>query len=138
MNEKSLSSGYQEISHVADVALEVWAPDLESFFIAAARGMLALMGVILAEGSLPSQQFQIQGDDPESLLVGFLSELLFWTEEEIGFHTFNLTFTPGCLHAVVAGAKITSQSKEIKAVTFHNLRIQQGESLLQGIIVFDI
>ena len=42
------------------------------------------------------------------------------------------------LYARLGGAPIRSQSKEIKAVTYHNLRVIENEDGVQARVVFDI
>ena len=131
--------GFQERPHTADWALDVWAPDLPTLLEQAARGMYALMGTRLRAEPRTQRSFELRSSDPESLLVAFLSELLYWGEQEgLGFDTFHLALSGETLQANVGGAPIESQSKEIKAVTYHNLAIRQGERGLETTVVFDV
>ncbi len=131
--------GYREQAHTGDWALEVWAPDILSLLEIAARGMYALMGVRLVD--LPHQQrgIHLRANDSESLLVAFLSELLYLSEiEHLGFHRFNLSFSSGLLQGSIEGSEIIAQSKEIKGVTFHRLKVRQEGNILRTILVFDV
>lgn len=132
--------GFREITHIADWELEVWAPDLPTLLEQAARGMYALSGLRLQAGLSHSHSIAIQAADAESLLVRFLTELL-WVEQErgLGFDDFSLQVSNDCiLHAELRGSKILSLEKEIKAVTYHNLAVQATPEGLHVNIVFDV
>lgn len=131
--------GYREVEHTADWELAVWAPDLPGLLIQAALGMLALSGATLQDAPRQSCQLSLPVADPERLLVSFLSELLWLGEcDGLGFDTFDLSLNKDHLNAHIEGAPIASQSKEIKAVTFHNLAIRQTGCGLEVNIVFDV
>jgi SHS2 domain-containing protein len=143
MMEKSLQSGppqgFREVEHTADWELVVWASDLPGLIEQAARGMNALSGIHLDPNGNIERQLTVHAIDAESILVGFLQELLFIEETEgISFQEFDLHLQPEELTARLTGAKITSISKEIKAVTFHNLKIETTPYGLEARIVFDV
>lgn len=131
--------GYREIEHTADWELEVWAPDMPALMERAARGMYALTGVRLKGGSRDTRQFELTAIDPESMLVAFLDELLWILEDQsMAFDGFNLSVEGDVLHAELGGAQIETLSKEIKAVTYHNLDIRRGPRGFEVNIVFDV
>jgi SHS2 domain-containing protein len=133
------SAGYQEIEHTADWELEVWAPDLEELFVQAAKGMMALSGLQMNTEPQIERQFDLQAPDNESLLVAFLSELLFLGEQEgLGFDHFRIKIHEHRLSAQLSGAPLLSIDKEIKAVTFHRLAILTDENGLRTRLVFDV
>jgi SHS2 domain-containing protein len=132
-------AGFRELEHTADWELEVWAPDLISLLEQAARGMYTLAGARLSDGPRRVRQLDLPMNDPESLLVSFLAELLFLGEQEsLVFDTFDLAIEQNRLHAHLVGAPLVSIDKEIKAVTYHNLAIQKTSRGLQVRIVFDV
>ncbi|HLF91436.1 MAG TPA: archease [Anaerolineales bacterium] len=132
-------TGYLEIEHTADWALTVWAPDLTGLLEQAARGMDTLSGVVLKSAPRVTRELSITGYDPEHLLVKFLTDILFIGEEEgLGFDTFELSIQDLHLQAQISGAPIASQQKEIKAVTYHDLRIESNPRGLETTIVFDV
>ena len=117
-------SGFLEISHTADWALKVWAPDLPGLLAQAAKGMYALMEVKLQPGAHMDCPMDLDAADAEGLLVAFLSELLYLDEQEgLGFDDFDLVIQGCHLSGTLQGAPVESQRKEIKAVTYHNLEI---------------
>src|SRR5512136_1696295 len=75
-------SGFEELPHTADWAIRVWASSLPSLFAEAARGMNALSGAKPVPGKLVARTFTTEAPDPESLLVEFLSELVWAVEQE--------------------------------------------------------
>jgi SHS2 domain-containing protein len=132
--------GFRERAHTADWELEVWAPDLPSLLEQSARGMYALSGLQLQSGSPQTRSIILHGEDAESLLVRFLTELL-WLEQEqgLGFDEFSLVVDSLYnLQAQLGGSGIVKLDKEIKAVTYHNLAIQTTKQGLRVRIVFDV
>ena len=133
------TTGYREIEHTADWELHVWAPDLIALMKTAARGMYALSHTELAVAPRKSREFEIPFMDRASLLVDFLSELLFFGEnEQIAFDAYQLDFGGSTLKVRASGAPIKEQAKEIKAVTYHRMQIRETERGLEVNIVFDV
>lgn len=133
-------AGFREIAHTADWELEVWAPDLTGLLEQAARGMYAISGTYLQSGEREKRSLDLHALDAESLLVRFLSELLWLGEQEnLAFDAYWFTLNPGWdLHIELTGAQISSQDKEIKAVTYHNLVIRRKAKGLAANIIFDV
>jgi SHS2 domain-containing protein len=132
--------GFREHAHIADWELEVWAPDLATLLEQAARGMYALSGMRLQPGLALECTISLHASDVESLLVRFLTELL-WVEQEqhLGFNEFSIRVDDQCdLHAELSGSTILSLDKEIKAVTYHNLVVRKTKKGLHVAIVFDV
>ena len=132
--------GFREIAHTADWELEAWAPGLTGLLETAARGMYAMSGTRLQAGERQTRALDLHALDAESLLVRFLTELLWLGQQEgLAFDAFWLSLQPGwVLHAELGGASIASQEKDIKAVTYHNLVIRRIPKGLAVNIVFDV
>ena len=138
MQPQSLS-GYRELPHTADWELEIWAPDIGALFEQAARGMYHLCQAKLYSHPRLTHRIELIIIEPEILLIDFLTELIFLTESEgLAFDEFNLKFEGDRFIADVTGAKLESLSKEIKAVTYHNIKIRETGSELKANIVFDV
>lgn len=132
-------AGFQEVEHTADWELEARGYDLPSMLEQAALGMAALAGIRLREGPRSERNIYIEAADPESLVVSFLSEILyFWEEEGLGFDQYKLSLEDMRLTALLGGAPIRSIDKEIKAVTWHKLIVQFTEEKVTVRIVFDV
>jgi SHS2 domain-containing protein len=131
--------GFEEISHTADWSVRVWAPDLPSLFTEAARAMDSLAGTVPGTGPHLKRTFESEAPDTESLLVAFLSELVYNQEQEnLTFNTFDLRVAGQWLKVEMEGTQIASVDKAIKAVTYHNLKIEKTDEGLETTIVFDV
>lgn len=131
--------GFEEIAHTADWSARVWAPDLPSLFGEAARAMNSLAGTVIAKGSRLKHTFASEAPDAESLLVAFLSELVYCQEQEnITFDTFDVKIEEQRLSVEMEGGQIVSMEKAIKAVTYHNLKIERTGDGFETTIVFDV
>ncbi len=130
---------YEEVQHTADWCLRVWAADLPSLFVEAARGMNALSGARQTPGLLTRRTFESAAPDPESLLVSFLSELVYTAEQEhLVFDNFKVEVDGQKVKIEMEGTPLASVDKTIKAVTYHNLLIRRTERGLEVEIVFDV
>lgn len=131
--------GFREIEHTADWELEVWGPSLPDLFEQAARGMYQLCGAKIDFTTRCEQALSLRAEDPESLLVLFLSELLFLGETDgTAFDGFELSEESGSLNAHLTGGRLVSLEKEIKAVTYHSLQIEHTCQGFRVRIVFDV
>ncbi len=131
--------GFEEIPHAADWALRVWAEDLPGLLAESARGMNWLAGAALSDGPRRKITFKTESADAESLLVAFLSELVYYAEQEnLGFDEFDIRIFDFRLSATMQGAPLKALTKAIKAVTWHNLEIKKTERGLEVVIVFDV
>lgn len=131
--------GFEEIPHTADWALHVWADDLPGLLVESARGMYALCGAEFVDHPRIKRTFEVEGIDGESLLVAFLSELVYYAEQEYaGFDEFEFSTKNDRLKVEMRGAPLNAVSKVIKAVTWHNLKIEKTARGLEVQIVFDV
>jgi SHS2 domain-containing protein len=101
--------------------------------------MLQLSGIQLMAGKLQDREFIVEGTDDEGLLVNFLGELLHILDQEgLAFDEYELTVGEKIVKAKLKGAPVMERKKEIKAVTYHNLRIEKKDAGLEATIVFDV
>lgn len=131
--------GFEEIPHTADWSIRAWAEDIEQLLVESAHGMYWLAGSTVSDGPRIKKTFVAQEPDNESLLITFLSELVYYTEQEnLVFDEFELSIKNGRLEVEMEGAPLRSISKAIKAVTWHNLEIHKSARGLEVEIVFDV
>ncbi len=118
----------------------MWALDLPTLLEQAARGMYAMSGVKIDHCSRQERPIALQAPDAESLLVRFLTELLWLQQEEkLAFDHFSIAVNEDYnLRAELCGAPIVSLDKEIKAVTYHYLKVETTSQGLRVNIVFDV
>ena len=131
--------GFEEVSHTADWSARVWAPDVPTLFKEAARAMNSLSGTVIGTNGRVSRALEVEGPDLESLLVAFLSELVYYQEQEnLTFDDFDLRVAGQWLKVAMEGAQIETVDKAIKAVTYHNLKIERSTEGFETTIVFDV
>ncbi|HLO88327.1 MAG TPA: archease [Nostocaceae cyanobacterium] len=141
MKSPNLSnSGFEEIDHTADWAYRVWGQNLTELFIQAAIALYALADVQLTSKSSIKRKIQLQGVDHVSLLVAWLNELLYLHESEnLAFNQFQILHLDShSLEVEVSGTHVQNWQKFIKAVTYHNLSIQQTAKGLEATLVLDV
>jgi len=133
-------SGFKEIQHTADVALYVWSNNLSGLFKNSLEGMYQLIGITSnSDLAIRTESFEVEAIDFESLLVSFLSECLFLVLNKNQFLIpESLEIDEGLLNCRMQVFPIKNITKEIKAVTFHNLCISQNKNGYQVNIVFDV
>lgn len=158
---------FEEIPHTADWSFRAFGKDLRELFENAAFAIFTMQGatsvVISREqgdreiskahdeisrrdaARNDNQEFTprtvgVSGIDYESLLVNWLTELL-WLQESNHetYQRFQIdALSPTELRAQVFGAPITQLDKIIKAVTYHNLKIEQTTSGWEVTVVVDV
>jgi SHS2 domain-containing protein len=139
MIEKRPPSGFEELEHTADWAMRVWAPDPATLFAACARGMYALAGIEVEDRDRVQRRIALEAPDRETLLVDFLSELLFLAEEDgLAFDQLEIELNGRQLSAQLGGGPVAAIRKEIKAVTYHGMSIKQADREYSVEVVFDV
>ena len=138
MGDYNNYSGFREVAHTADVALKVRGNSIEDLFIQAALGMHAIMKMKLANGKFIQREIFLKEVDIESLLVSFLSELIFYAECGEGFNKFEIGILHNKLRGKIIGKEINSIEGEVKAITFHRLKIEMCKSGYETLLVFDV
>jgi SHS2 domain-containing protein len=128
--------------HTADVRLHVTGRDQIELFTCALEGLSAVIGsqklLVEIHETLP---FKVAAPDVESLLVDFLNEALFIMQSRkvvVGQVVFR-ELESSCAEGDFTFAPVTSFAEDVKAVTYHDLRIiRTSEGWLETIIVLDI
>ena len=131
--------GFCELLHTADRMLKVWAPDYINLLIQSANGMYSLLDIEKGQDLPVTQTISLTAEDDESLLVQFLTELLYFLDEkDVVFDTYKLKKDIDGLNGKLIGTKIVKVNQVIKAVTYHNLEIVKVADRLEVQIVFDV
>ena len=131
--------GFEEVSHTADWSARIWAQDLASLFAEAARAMNSLSGTLTGTGPRLKRPFETESPDVESLLVAFLSELVYCQEQEnVAFDGFEIKVASQRLTVEMEGAEIVSVDKAIKAVTYHQLSVTCEQGRWHARVIFDV
>lgn len=140
-----MKADFRQIEHTADVAIEAQAPDLPGLFDRCAAGMFSL----IAEGdraeAKEEHRIEAEGADLPELLVDFLREVA-WLHEDRGFLYAAVTFerleVPK-LVATVRGETAADSGRhqvvrEIKAITYHGLMVEERDGGWYARIIFDV
>jgi SHS2 domain-containing protein len=135
---------YELIDHTADIGIKAYGSDLKELFKNAAFAMFDIMADL--QGLKTSVTVEVRKDAPnrEELLIEWLDELLynFYTKGLI-FSTFEITelddqHIVGKAHGRHIGENKSRLKTEIKAATYHDLKIEQKENSWQTQLIFDV
>ncbi len=130
---------FEELDHTADWAFRAYGRDLNELFENAAYALFALEGVTSAQTTV-TREVNVNGIDYESLLVNWLSELLYLQETRgETYAQFTVErLTPTALRAKIQGAPSGPLNKFVKAITYHDLKIEQTPEGWQATVVVDV
>jgi SHS2 domain-containing protein len=135
---------FELFEHTADLGLRASATTLEELLVEAARGLLAMM-VANPEAVRPVQTktITIAADEPSYLMFDWLHELLYAFEtDRLLLAEFNLQLKDGRLTATCRGEPMDStrhqMEHEVKAITYHALRVEQTADGWQAEVIVDI
>jgi SHS2 domain-containing protein len=133
---------YQILEHKADLKIKVFGKTKEELFENAMVGMLKAAKY---QKKLKSQnskvKIKIKSMDLPSLLVDFLSEILYLVEtKKIVFEKVEFKkFTENEIEAILTGKLLKRMGVHIKGVTYHDLDIhQEKDKTWRATILFDI
>ena len=132
---------FEEIPHTADWSFRAFGADLRALFANAAFALFALEGAHARDDAPETaRDVAITALDYESLLVNWLTELLWLQESRHEMYTrFQIqTLALTELRAQVFGASLAHLDKIIKAVTYHNLEINQTAEGWEAVVVVDV
>ena len=136
---------YEQIDHTGDIAIRIYGASLEKLFENAAFALFDLVTDIDQIQLIEQRELIVEGSDPQVLLVNWLSELNFLFQTEyLLVSEFKITeLSEHKIRALISGERRDAERHrifyEIKAVTFHGLKLEQSPSGdWVGEIVFDI
>ncbi len=130
---------FEEVEHMADAALRVFGADWNALLANAAVGMFSLIADWNDAPLSVEREIHLRSADSETLLVDWLSELLYLHEMEgVVYVDFDIVHaTAHTLQAVARGTSQWRPQTAVKAVTFNDLRITKTEAGYVATIVFD-
>ena len=131
---------FEILEHKADLKVRVFGRDLKELFLNAMVGMFE-GARYESEGEEIKREIKISSLDLPSLLVDFLSEVLYLCEvnREVYHKVLFKNLTEKELKGILIGKPLKRMGVHIKAVTYHDLDIHQKEDKTwQATILFDI
>jgi len=139
-----MNKHFSILEHTADIGIEARGQTLKEAFENAALGMMSLIYDLETVEKKEQRTISIEARDVESLLVGWLSELLYLFDGE---EFVPCSFEIESLHLKGLAGKVWGEALDenkhkmkiyVKAVTYHQLSIRSldKESVIQ--VYFDI
>lgn len=135
---------YEVFEHTADLGLRVRAADLNALFEEAGRGFFSVIVENLdAVRPLQTTAWTLAGTDLEYLFFDWLNELVYaFDTTHVLLSEFTVVVGPEGLHATGRGEPLDPArhmlSHEVKAVTYHQLRIEQTPDGWLAEVILDI
>ena len=131
---------FEILEHKADLKIRAFGKTKEGLFENAMLGMFE-EARYESEGGEIKREIKISSLDLPSLLVDFLSEVLYLCEvnKEVYYKVQFKNLTGKELEGILIGKKLKMMGVHIKAVTYHDLDIhQKKDKTWQATILFDI
>ncbi len=140
---------FRFVEHTADIALALEGVDGAELFRDAALGLTAIYVDVSAcvVEALEVHSLELESEDAESLLIDFLNELIFRFDTD-GFLCAAAAIcrielgSPARLEVRLEGETFDPSRHfsltEVKAATFHDVRISSSEAGLKTVVVFDL
>lgn len=132
--------GFVEIEHTADISLRIWATTLKDLFKLAVDGLNSIIEIDVDDTDPGKfKEFYIEDIDLESMLVSLLNECNYKIQDDNLCARITEIFIE---NEKISGRlflkKIIGFRNEIKAVTYHNLKINHSNKGYSVVIVFDV
>ena len=132
---------YEVLEHRADLKIRVFGKSREELFENALLAMTSGFRPKIKNQKSKIQKIKVKSSDFETLLVDFLSEVLYLIQvnKEIYTDVKFKKFSDTEIEAELSGEKVERFGEDIKAVTYHNLDVHQKEdSTWEATVLFDI
>jgi SHS2 domain-containing protein len=135
---------FEIFEHTADMGLRVRAESRSQLFQEAARGLFSMMVTNLEDvRGLLERKYRIESEESDYLLFDWLNELLYTFEtERVLLSQFDVSIEPSGLQATARGELMDVQrhqmEHEVKAITYHGLRLEQEEAGWFAEVIVDI
>ena len=134
---------FEIIDHTADLGLAARGATRDELFANTALGMMSIIGDAERVAEAETRPVRATADDPAALLAAFLGELLFLLEVD-GFVTRRVeveSVTDRDVRATAYGEPLGPHHElktEIKAVTHHDLSVEQRDGTWHATVLFDV
>ncbi len=135
---------FEVIDHTADIGIIVYGTDLKQVFANAALGLFSLIADLDNVKEHIKRDVEISAEDPEVLLVEWLNELIYiFDVEHILFKRFEIKeLESNIIKATCYGEKVKAGhhklKREVKAATYHMLKLNKENGTYKVQIIFDI
>lgn len=135
---------YEFFEHTADLGLRIRAADLNTLFVEAAEALFS--AIVANPGAIQPQReitVQIAGDELDLLLFDWLKQLLYYFDAEyLLLSKFSVAISETGLTASVWGEPLDRSrhelEREVKAITYHGLLVEQTADGWLAEVIVDI
>ena len=133
---------FEEISHTADIKIRVRAPTLEALFSETFNALMQVMYGTARRGGI-IKEITVESPDNESLLLDFLSEVLFVSEvESLVFFEARISIHGSQLKAELSGEPFDPNrhcgGSEVKGISYSGFSITNDANGHMLDIIFDV
>jgi protein archease len=135
---------FEVINHTADIGIVAYGTDLKQLFANAALGLFNLIADLNNVKEDIRRNVEVSAEDPEVLLVEWLNELIYIVDvEHLLFKKFEIHgLSSNELKAICYGEKVRpghhKLKREVKAATYHMLKLNKDSGSYKVQIIFDI
>ncbi|MCM8760109.1 MAG: archease [Candidatus Omnitrophica bacterium] len=133
---------FEVFQHTADAGGRIYGKEVKELFINAAKLLYFLAGVTQDERIEEVINIELSSETIEELLIKFLNELIYYMDvKKIGGEIKGLSVEKKGrrqdLSCEMIGKRI-SVKREIKAATYHNIKVKKEKGLFSSEIIFDV
>jgi SHS2 domain-containing protein len=140
---------YETFDHTADIGLRIMAETLPALLADAARGFSSLIVANLdtvrpvEERTIHVPGTALDSTEADYLLFDWLNELVYLLDHEhLVFSQFEVTLNDDGLTAICRGEQLDRTrhqlEHEVKAITYHDLKVEQLENGWVAEVILDI
>ncbi len=133
---------YDLIEHTADIGIRVKGQDLKDLFKNTALAMFDIIAERKKAEKQRDLKIEQQADNLEELFINWLNELLSLSAtKEVIFSDFRINkLDENNLQAVAVGDDVKNYkvNVEIKAATYHALKLERSSAGWQAEVIFDV
>jgi SHS2 domain-containing protein len=135
---------FEVLEHPADIGFRAYGSTLPELYASSALAMLSIAGDPQAAEPRYQYPLAVESIDRESLMVDWLSEVLYWYDGKcIAFREFRIdAFRDDAIEAIALGEPRDPERHRakliVKAVTYHQLKIEQRGDLWVAEVYLDI
>jgi SHS2 domain-containing protein len=135
---------FKILDHTGDIGIIVYGRDLNELFFNAGRAFFSLLTDLKRIRTTLERSIVLQSENLEELMVAWLGELLYlFDAQELLFRKFHVQKVSRYgLRATARGELFQPKrhvlKREIKAVTYHQVKVENKDGKWQGRIIFDL
>lgn len=139
-----MNNSFRSLDHTGDLGVEVWGSSWEELFQNASLATVYFIADLTKIRPDRKVSWQLKAEGLEGLLVRHLEEILYRMDAQgMVFSCFEVRLEGGCaLRCEAWGEPLDREQHgfktELKAVTYHGLKLWQESGICHARIIFDV